>query len=96
MSISLEEVRHVARLARLELDDKELMEFQGELNSLLGHFQDIQDIDVSGIEPKPHAVTLNNVWSEDVPRASLHRDDALRNAPASKAGVFIVPTIIEE
>jgi len=96
MSISLEEVRHVARLARLELDEKELMEFQGELNSLLGHFQDIQDIDVSGIAPKPHAVALQNVWAEDLAHEPIQRDDALRNAPSSKAGIFIVPTIIEE
>ena len=96
MSISLEEVRHVARLARLELEEKELMEFQGELNSLLGHFQDIQDVDVSQTDMKPRDVALNNVWSDDVTRESLHRDDALRNAPASKAGIFIVPTIIEE
>lgn len=96
MSISLEEVRHVARLARLELDDKELMEFQGELNSLLGHFQDIQDIDVSQSGLTPPGVSLSNVWSEDVPRESLHRDETLHNAPSSKAGIFIVPTIIEE
>ncbi len=96
MSISLEEVRHVARLARLELDDKELMEFQGELNSLLGHFQDIQNVDVSQTGLNPHDVALSNVWAEDVQRVSLHRDETLQNAPVSKAGIFIVPTIIEE
>ena len=96
MSISLEEVRHVASLARLELDDKELMELQGELNSLLGHFQDIQDVDVSQAALKPQAAALNNVWADDVMRESLHREEALRNAPVSKAGIFIVPTIIEE
>lgn len=96
MSITLDEVRHVARLARLELDEAELMAFQGELNSLLGHFEDIQSVDVSGLDPKPHAVALRNVWSRDVASPSLQRDDALRNAPSSKAGLFIVPTIIEE
>ena len=96
MPISLEEVRHVARLARLELDDKELMEFQGELNSLLGHFQDIQDVDVSQTAPRPQAAALNNVWADDVTRESLHREETLLNAPVSKAGIFIVPTIIEE
>jgi aspartyl/glutamyl-tRNA(Asn/Gln) amidotransferase C subunit len=96
MAISLDEVRHVARLARLELDDAELMAFQGELNALLGHFQDIEGVDVSGIAPKPHAVALKNVWADDVAGRSLHRDDALRNAPATKAGLFIVPAIIEE
>ena len=96
MSITLDEVKHVARLARLELDEGELVTFQGELNALLGHFQDIQEVEVDGIEPKPHAVELRNVWAEDVPGECLSREDALANAPMSKAGVFIVPTIIEE
>ncbi|MBS1723483.1 MAG: Asp-tRNA(Asn)/Glu-tRNA(Gln) amidotransferase subunit GatC [Armatimonadetes bacterium] len=96
MSISLEEVRHVARLARLDLDEPELLAFQGELNALLGHFQDIQGIDVEGLDPKPHAVGLHNVWAEDLARPGLIRDEALRNAAVSRAGLFIVPTIIEE
>ncbi len=96
MSISLDEVRHVARLARLDLDESELMAFQGELNQLLGHFGDIQGVDVSGVAPKPHAVALQNVWAEDEPRFGLTREQALRNAANSRAGLFIVPTIIEE
>ena len=96
MSITLDEVRHVARLARLELDDAELMAFQGELNALLGHFEDIQAIDVAGLAAKPHAVALQNVWAADQAVQPIQRDDALRNAPATKAGLFIVPTIIEE
>jgi aspartyl/glutamyl-tRNA(Asn/Gln) amidotransferase C subunit len=96
MSITLDEVRHVARLARLELDEAELMAFQGELNALLGHFEDIQSVDVAGLDPKPHAVSMRNVWAQDIPGPALQRDDALRNAPSSKAGLFIVPTIIEE
>ena len=96
MPITLDEVRHVARLARLELDEAELMSFQGELNALLGHFQDIQAVDVAGLAAKPHAVALKNVWAPDVAGQCLQRDEALANAPLSKAGLFIVPTIIEE
>jgi aspartyl/glutamyl-tRNA(Asn/Gln) amidotransferase C subunit len=96
MSISLDEVRHVARLARLDLDDSEVLALQGELNSLLGHFADIQSMDVTGIEPASHAVAVQNVWSEDRPGYCLTREDALRNAPLSKAGLFVVPTIIED
>ena len=96
MSISLDEVRHVARLARLELDEVELVAFQGELNALLGHFQDIQGIDVAGLRPKPHAVALTNVWGEDEPAFGISRDEALRNGAVTRAGLFIVPTIIEE
>lgn len=96
MSISLDEVRHVAKLARLELDEAELMSFQGQLNALLGHFEDIQHLDVKGIIPKPHAVALTNVLADDRPGPCLNRDDALRNSADTKAGLFIVPTIIEE
>ncbi len=96
MSISLSEVRHVAKLARLDLDDAEVLALQGELNALLGHFGDIQMVDVSGIEPQSHAVAMSNVWGEDVPGPTLPRDQVLRNAQVSKAGLFVVPTIIED
>jgi aspartyl-tRNA(Asn)/glutamyl-tRNA(Gln) amidotransferase subunit C len=96
MSISLDEVRHVARLARLELDDSEVQEFQKELNALLGHFSDIRGIDVADIEPQSHAVALQNVWGEDETWPGISRDAALRNAKMTKAGLFVVPAIIED
>jgi aspartyl-tRNA(Asn)/glutamyl-tRNA(Gln) amidotransferase subunit C len=96
MSISLEEVKHVALLARLELSETELLSFQTQLNALLGHFEDIQSLDVNGIAPKPHAVAKVNVFAQDVALKPLSRDSALANAAESKAGLFIVPTIIEE
>jgi aspartyl-tRNA(Asn)/glutamyl-tRNA(Gln) amidotransferase subunit C len=96
MSISLDEVRHVARLARLDLDETEMLSLQGELNALLGHFTDIQGINVDGIEPSSNAAAVQNVWAEDAIGQSLPRADALRNAPVSKAGLFVVPTIIED
>lgn len=96
MAISLDEVRHVARLARLELDESELLLFQGELNALLGHFEDIQGVDVSGLAPQPHAVAMHNVWQDDVPHPGLDRQAAMRSAAVTRAGLFIVPTIIEE
>ena len=96
MSISLDEVRHVARLARLELDDVELAAFHGELNALLGHFQDIEGVDMAGFATKPHTVAVQHVWSADEAVLGLGRDEALRNASVSRAGLFIVPTIIED
>lgn len=96
MSISLEEVRHVAQLARLELDEDEVLAFQGELNALLGHFLDIQGIDVTDIDAQSHAVTMQNVWAEDFPWESLPRELALKNAKISRAGLFVVPAIIED
>jgi aspartyl-tRNA(Asn)/glutamyl-tRNA(Gln) amidotransferase subunit C len=95
MPISIDEVRHVARLARLNLDETELLSLQGELNALIGYFADIQDIDTDGVVPSSHAVAVQNIWSDDVILDSLPQAEALRNAPLSKAGLFVVPTIIE-
>ena len=96
MSISLDEVRHVAKLARLQLDEAEMLALQGELNALLGHFSDIEGLDVRNVLPQSHPAALQNVWGEDVPEDCLAREVALRNAPVSKAGLFVVPTIIED
>ncbi|MFZ4506220.1 MAG: Asp-tRNA(Asn)/Glu-tRNA(Gln) amidotransferase subunit GatC [Fimbriimonas sp.] len=96
MSISLDEVRHVARLARLDLNEGEVIRLQGELNALIGHFADIQGVDVTGVDAQSHAVMLQNVWAEDIPQPTLARDRALKNAPLSKAGLFLVPQILED
>lgn len=96
MSIHLDEVRHVARLARLSLEEPELELYLERLNKMLEHFEDIAQLDVEGRPAKPHAVALQNVWAEDVPHEPLSREEALRNAATSKAGLFIVPTILEE
>lgn len=96
MSISLDEVRHVARLARLELEEAEIFSLQTELNALIGHFQDIQGIDVTNLSPTSHAVAMRNVWADDVPGATLPRDRALRNSALQRAGLFVVPQIIED
>ncbi len=95
MSISLDEVRHVARLARLELDDQEILLLQSELNSLLGHFSDLMDVEVDGIEPQSHANVMFNVLAEDNIAECLSRDEALANSPRSRAGLFVVPNILE-
>jgi aspartyl/glutamyl-tRNA(Asn/Gln) amidotransferase C subunit len=96
MPISLDEVRHVAKLARLQLDDAEILALQGELNALLGHFADIQGLNVQGVQPQSQAVAVQNVWGEDFPEDCLAREEALRHAPMSKAGLFVAPTIIED
>lgn len=96
MSISLDEVRHVARLARLDLDDAEILALQGNLNALIGHFADIEALDAAGIEPTSHAVSVQNVWAEDIARPGLPREAAVRNSQLTKAGLFVVPVILED
>lgn len=96
MPISLDEVRHVARLARLDLAESEILSLQTELNALVGHFGDIRQFDVEGVPPQSHAVAVSNVWATDAPARGLTRDAALQSATSTKAGLFLVPQIIEE
>lgn len=96
MSITLDEVRHVAKLARLELNDNDVYALQGALNSLIGHYSDIQGIDMTSLTPATHAVDSTNVWDEDLVSVDFSREQALSNAALMKAGLFVVPTIIED
>ncbi|MCA1948563.1 MAG: Asp-tRNA(Asn)/Glu-tRNA(Gln) amidotransferase subunit GatC [Armatimonadetes bacterium] len=96
MSISLEEVRHVAKLARLELSEQEMVALQSELNALLGLFSEIESLDFDAIEGQSHAVSLQNVWADDIPEEPLDRTAALQNSALARAGLFVVPTIIED
>ena len=95
MALTLEEVRKVALLARLELTDEEIERQGKNLNALLLQFEQLQELDVSGIEPTSHSVPVYNVMREDVVRPSLSREQALANAPESRDGCFIVPRIVE-
>lgn len=73
-----------------------MLALKGELDALIGHFSDIQGIDVAPSRPQSHATVMHNVWAEDLANLVLTREEAIRNAPASKAGLFVVPTIIED
>jgi len=83
-------VAHVARLARLRLDGEELARMERELNGILGHIERIQALDLDGVPPTTHVVPLSNVMREDVPRASLPVEEALREAPEVVQGGFAV------
>ncbi len=95
MILSREEVRKVALLARLELSEEELDAQVGHINSLLSHFDILQQLDVSGVEPTSHIIPIVNVLRDDVARPSLTREEVLMNAPESRDGCFVVPRIVE-
>ena len=94
--ISREDVQHVARLARLELSEPELVRMQDELSHILAYIDKLRSVDTTGVEPTSHAVPLTNVMREDEPRPSLPRADMLANAPEAGGDFFRVPRIIEE
>jgi aspartyl-tRNA(Asn)/glutamyl-tRNA(Gln) amidotransferase subunit C len=94
--ITLEEVEHVARLARLALSDAEKERMRGELDRILTYIDKLRALDTEGVEPTAHAVPLANVMREDTPRPSLPQADMLANAPERRGEFFRVPRIIEE
>jgi aspartyl-tRNA(Asn)/glutamyl-tRNA(Gln) amidotransferase subunit C len=94
MALSESEVRHVAMLARLALSDEQVDTLRGELNSILGHIDTIQQLDLEGVEPTAHAIPMVNATRADEPRPGLSREMALLNAPESEAGAFLIPTIV--
>jgi aspartyl-tRNA(Asn)/glutamyl-tRNA(Gln) amidotransferase subunit C len=90
--IDREQVLHVARLARLRLEDDELERMARELSSVLDHIEKIGELDLSAVEPTSHVVELENVMRADTPRPSWPRERILEGAPETTADGFGVPT----
>src|SRR5437879_4652665 len=95
MALTSDEVRKVALLSRLALEDEELGRQTSRINELIERFEALQKLDVDGVEPTSHSIPLFNVFREDVERPSLPREEILANAPESRDGCFIVPRIVE-
>jgi aspartyl-tRNA(Asn)/glutamyl-tRNA(Gln) amidotransferase subunit C len=90
--IDREQVLHVARLARLQLSEQEVDRMAGEMSTILGHVETMNELDLEGVEPTSHVVELQNVLRQDVPRDCLPRERALEQAPDAADGGFRVPT----
>jgi aspartyl-tRNA(Asn)/glutamyl-tRNA(Gln) amidotransferase subunit C len=95
MSATDFDVKYVAHLARLQLPPEEERKLGAQLNHVLGYIEKLKEIDVSNVEPTAHAVPMVNVARPDEVRPSLSNQEALRNAPATANGLFIVPKIVE-
>jgi aspartyl-tRNA(Asn)/glutamyl-tRNA(Gln) amidotransferase subunit C len=92
--LTTDDVRHVAKLARLALDDGQLRRFTPQLESILEYVDKIRAVDVSGVEPMAHALPLANVLREDVVEPSLPIEEVLKNAPETDGRFFKVPKVI--
>jgi aspartyl-tRNA(Asn)/glutamyl-tRNA(Gln) amidotransferase subunit C len=89
------DVNYVAHLARLSLSPEETQKFGEQLADVLGYIEKLKEVDVSGIEPTAHAFPLINVTRPDEVQPSMDHEDALRNAPSTANGLFMVPKIVE-
>ncbi len=94
MKITHDEIRHVARLARIEIPEDQFDKLAQDLESIVDMVAQLQQVDLSGLE-----VNLSeqcNVFREDVPTPSMSREAVLQNAPAREAGCVLVPRVMEE
>jgi aspartyl-tRNA(Asn)/glutamyl-tRNA(Gln) amidotransferase subunit C len=95
MKITVADVEHVARLARLELAPHEKKLFAGQMDAILGYVEKLKELDTDGIVPTSHAVPLENAFREDGVTPSIGLEKALANAPERAGSFFAVPKVIE-
>ena len=95
MAITRDEVRHVAMLFRMSMDEEEVAKFQQQLSQILDYFQVLRQIDTEGVPPTSHPIALENVMRADEPRPSYPPEDILANAPLSERGFFRVRAVLE-
>jgi aspartyl-tRNA(Asn)/glutamyl-tRNA(Gln) amidotransferase subunit C len=95
MSVSPEQVRHIARLARIAMSDEELERILPELNNILGWVEQLGEVNTDGIEPLTAVVDQKLRLRDDVVNDGNIRDEVLANAPDAQHGFFAVPKVIE-
>ena len=95
MSLTREQVQHVAKLARLSLSDEEVATFTGQMADILAYVEKLNELNTDGIVPTSHVVPMENSIREDLVRPSIGVDHALANAPDRVEGFFRVPKVIE-
>jgi aspartyl-tRNA(Asn)/glutamyl-tRNA(Gln) amidotransferase subunit C len=95
MSVSKDDVRKVARLSRIAVPEERLDELAGELNGILGWIDQLNEVDVSGVEPMTSVVETKLPMREDIVTDGNIQDQVLANAPRTEDGFFVVPKSVE-
>ena len=95
MSLTPEQVRWVANLARLELSDAELATMTDQLGRILDYVGKLQQLNTDDVEPLAHPLDVTDVFRQDEPQPSLSVDDALANAPKRRDDFYAVPAVLD-
>jgi aspartyl-tRNA(Asn)/glutamyl-tRNA(Gln) amidotransferase subunit C len=95
MSVDAATVRHIARLARIAVADDEVEHLKGELNAMLAFVEQLNEVDVAGVEPMTSVVPMGLKQRPDQVTDGNIADDVMRNAPASEDHFFLVPKVVE-
>jgi aspartyl-tRNA(Asn)/glutamyl-tRNA(Gln) amidotransferase subunit C len=88
-------IDYLANLSRLALTAAEKEQFARQLGDILHYVEKLAQVDVTGVEPMAHAAPVFNVWQDDTPRPGLTQEQALRNAPAQREHMIVVPKVVE-
>lgn len=94
MSLSENDVRKVAHLARLTITEEEISEFTHQLGKVLGLADLLAEVPTENVDPLVHAIELSNVLQPDIVQPSLSRGESLQNSPSSDAECFRVPAVL--
>jgi aspartyl-tRNA(Asn)/glutamyl-tRNA(Gln) amidotransferase subunit C len=94
MSLSNEEVRHIAQLARLQLNPEEIGPIARQMNHILVYMEKLNQLDTRGVAPTSHALQLANAFREDQVQSSLPLEESLAIAPEQARSAFVVPKVI--
>jgi len=95
MSVSNEQVRHIAKLARIAMSDEEIERLAPGLNNILGWVEQLGEVDTDGVDPLTAVIDQKLRLRDDVVNEGDIRDDVLANAPEAQHGFFAVPKVIE-
>ena len=95
MSVDTATVKRVAKLARIAVDDEEAEVLKGRLNAILGFVEQLNEVDVRGVEPMVSVVPIAMKTRDDVVTDGGKADDVTANAPGSDDHFFVVPKVVE-
>ena len=95
MSVNIEQVRHIAKLARIAMSDAEIEALVPELNNILGWIEQLGEVNTDGVEPLTAVIDQKLRLRDDLVTDGNIRDAVLANAPAAEHGFFAVPKVIE-
>ncbi|WP_027964079.1 Asp-tRNA(Asn)/Glu-tRNA(Gln) amidotransferase subunit GatC [Halalkalibacillus halophilus] len=93
--ITKDDVKHVAKLARLEFSEEELERYTDQLSSILNFSEQLNELDTTDVEPTTHVLDMKNVMRKDEAKEWIKKEDALNNAPDQLDGQFRVPSILD-
>ena len=96
MAVTIKDVEHIAKLAKLNFSEEEKVKFTEQFNEILSFMEKLNELDTSKVEPLSHVIELQNVFRDDAVKPSLPTEDALKNAPAKTERFFKVPKVINK